>query len=186
MILHPLPPLPPIRDSNIISENTVRDDFSSLPDTAMSFPACINIFFSSSSGIYAIQNKGESDGLLSRGTRGQKTLFLLRLRNSLIPLLPNSTFFRWAFQSCPANPHFGQTDTAAEAMVSRSKGTWRGQLLKTFLRSQIEMRSWEREYSLLKLLSKAYFWGICITDGCFFHWWLILGYIHAALIQGVS
>lgn len=122
MSLHPRPPLPPIRDSNIISENTVRDDFSSLPDTATSFPACINIFFSSSSGIYAMQNKGKNDGPLSSAIGGQKTLFLLWLRPSLIPPLPNSTFFRRAFQSCPANPRFGQTDTAATVTVSRSKG----------------------------------------------------------------
>lgn len=102
-----------------------RDDFSSLLDTVTYFPACINIFFSSSSrrsGIYAIQNKGKNDGLLSLVFGGQKTLILLCLRTSLIPLLLNGTFFKWAFQNCPANPHFGQTDRVAKVTVCRSKG----------------------------------------------------------------
>ena len=77
----------------------------------------LNIFSSSSSrssGIYAILNKVQNDGPLSRAITGAKRhFFCLRLRTSLILLRGSSTFFRWAFQSCPANPCFGQTDTVA-------------------------------------------------------------------------
>lgn len=66
------------------------------------------------------------------------------LRTSLIPLILNSTFFRWAFQNCPSNSHFGQTDTVAKVAVCRSKGIRQVNSLIHSYFHRYEMRYWDR------------------------------------------
>lgn len=132
-----------------------RDDFSSLLDTLVSFSACINIFFSSSSqrsGIYVIQNKRGNDGPLSLAIRGQKTQHQHILQTSFPELPQESTFWVKLTQQLKLPP----VDQRESDQVK---------LLNTFLHPQMEVRDWGESFCFyVRLFHKANFCAIYITD----------------------